>query len=217
MDPVDHAVDLAALREEYSRGGLDLPDLDVDPVDMFTRWLRDAVDAGVHEPNAMVLATASPGGVPSSRMVLLKGVDADGFVFYTNRTSRKGVELAVNPRCALLLPWHPVERQVRVEGVATPLPRDEVEAYFHSRPRGAQLGAWASRQSSVVPSRAALAAAYARVEERFPDAVDLPEHWGGYRVRHEVVEFWQGRESRMHDRLVYRRDGDGWTIERLAP
>ncbi len=215
---VDPTVDLASLREEYSRGGLDLPDLDPDPVDMFTRWLREAVEARLHEPNAMVVATATNDGAPSSRMVLLKGVGADGFVFFTNLGSRKGDELAANPRCALLFPWHPVERQVRVEGTATPLPRDEVAAYFHSRPRGAQLGAWASRQSSVVASRAALAADYARVQERFPGGVDLPEHWGGYRVRHEVVEFWQGRTSRMHDRLVYRRGDDGsWYVERLAP
>lgn len=217
-DPVSHpAVDLAALREEYSRGGLDLPDLAADPVAMVTRWMRDAVEARIHEPNAMVLSTATPDGAPSSRMVLLKGVGVDGFVFFTNHESRKGRELSANPRCALLLPWHPMERQVRVEGVATPLPRDEVEAYFQSRPRGAQLGAWASRQSSVVASRADLAAAYARAEERFPGKVELPDHWGGYRVRHEAVEFWQGRSGRMHDRLVYRRDGDGWYVERLAP
>lgn len=218
MDPaVDPTVDLAALREEYSRGGLDLPDLEPDPVDMFARWMRDAVGAGVHEPNAMVLSTATPDGVPSSRMVLLKGADLGGFVFFTNQASRKGDELAANPRCALLLPWHPIERQVRVEGSATPLPRDQVDAYFRSRPRGAQLGAWASSQSSVVASRAALAADYARAEERFPDEVDVPDRWGGYRVRHETVEFWQGRRSRMHDRLVYRRDADRWYVERLAP
>ena len=219
MDPaVERPVDLASLREEYSRGGLDLPDLEPDPVDMFTRWLREAVGAGLHEPNAMVVSTATPDGAPSSRMVLLKGVGADGFVFFTNQASRKGEELADNPRCALLFPWHPVERQVRVEGAATPLPRDEVRAYFHSRPRGAQLGAWASQQSTVVASRAALAEAYARVQERFPDVVDVPDDWGGYRVRPEVVEFWQGRTSRMHDRLVYRRGADdAWQVERLAP
>ena len=219
MDPAgDRSVDLASLREEYSRGGLDLPDLEPDPVDMFTRWLHEAVGAGLHEPNAMVVATATPDGAPSSRMVLLKGVGADGFVFFTNLASRKGDELAANARCALLFPWHPMERQVRVEGTAAPLPRDEVETYFRSRPRGAQLGAWASRQSTVVPSRAALAADFARMDERFPDVVDLPDHWGGYRVRPEVVEFWQGRTSRMHDRLVYRRGaGDAWAVERLAP
>ncbi|WP_457205546.1 pyridoxamine 5'-phosphate oxidase [Nocardioides sp. P5_C9_2] len=222
MDPaVDRPVDLASLREEYSRGGLDLPDLEPDPVGMFSRWLQEAVAAGLHEPNAMVVATATPDGAPSSRMVLLKGLDADGFVFFTNQASRKGDELAANPRCALLFPWHPVERQVRVEGTATPLPREEVAAYFHSRPRGAQLGAWASQQSTVVASRAVLAEAFARMQERFPGAVDLPDHWGGYRVRPEVVEFWQGRTSRMHDRLVYRRgvgDADrSWHVERLAP
>jgi pyridoxamine 5'-phosphate oxidase len=211
-------MDLSGLREEYGRGGLDLPDLTADPIEMFERWLRQAVEAGVHEPNAMVLATATPEGGPSSRMVLLKGVGPDGFVFYTNHASRKGAELAANPRCALLFPWHPLERQVRIEGAAAPIPDDEVEAYFRSRPRGAQLGAWASDQSRPVASRSALAASYARVQERFGEGpVPVPPEWGGYRVRPEVVEFWQGRPSRMHDRLVYRRRGDRWTTERLAP
>jgi pyridoxamine 5'-phosphate oxidase len=211
-------MDLSGLREEYGRGGLDLPDLAADPIEMFGRWLRQAVDAGVHEPNAMVLSTATPEGGPSSRMVLLKGVGPDGFVFYTNRASRKGADLAADARCALLFPWHPLERQVRIEGVASVLPADEVEAYFRSRPRGAQLGAWASDQSRPVASRSALAASYARVQERFGDGpLPVPPEWGGYRVSPQVVEFWQGRPSRMHDRLVYRRDGDGWTTERLAP
>jgi len=212
-------MDLSGLREEYGRGGLDLPDLAADPIEMFERWLAQAFDAGVHEPNAMVLATATPEGWPSSRMVLLKGVGPDGFVFYTNQDSRKGAELAANPRCALLFPWHPLERQVRVEGTASVVPDAEVEAYFRSRPRGAQLGAWASDQSRAVASRAALAASYARVEERFgdDDPVPVPPAWGGYRVRPEVVEFWQGRPSRMHDRLVYRRVDGGWDTERLAP
>ena len=215
-------MDLSGLREEYGRGGLDLPDLADDPVEMFERWLQQAVDGGVHEPNAMVLATATPDGRPSSRMVLLKGVDPAGFVFFTNQASRKGDELAANPQCALLFPWHPLERQVRVEGVASALGDDEVEAYFPSRPRGAQLGAWASAQSRPVASRAALAAAFASAEERFGAGDDgtevpVPPEWGGYRVRPEAVEFWQGRRSRMHDRLVYRRDGDGWVTTRLAP
>ena len=212
-------MDLSGLREEYGRGGLDLPDLAADPIEMFERCLALAFDAGVHEPNAMVLATATPDGWPSSRMVLLKGLGPDGFVFYSNRASRKGAELAANPRCALLFPWHPLERQVRVEGTASVVPDAEVEAYFRSRPRGAQLGAWASDQSRAVASRAALAASYARVEERFgdDDPVPVPPAWGGYRVRPEVVEFWQGRPSRMHDRLVYRRVDGGWDTERLAP
>jgi pyridoxamine 5'-phosphate oxidase len=215
-------MDLSGLREEYGRGGLDLPDLADDPVEMFERWLQQAVDAGVHEPNAMVLATATPDGRPSSRMVLLKGVGPDGFVFFTNQASRKGAELAANARCALLFPWHPLERQVRVEGSASVLSEAEVEAYFHSRPRGAQLGAWASAQSRPVASRADLAADFARAQERFgaedsDGEVPVPPEWGGYRVAPEVVEFWQGRRSRMHDRLVYRREGAGWVVERLAP
>jgi pyridoxamine 5'-phosphate oxidase len=212
-------MDLTGLREEYGRGGLDLPDLTDDPIEMFERWMRQSVDAGLHEPNAMVVSTVSADGRPSSRTVLLKGVGPGGFVFFTNQASRKGDELAANPRCALLFPWHPLERQVRVEGAATALDAAEVEAYFHSRPRGAQLGAWASAQSTPVGSRADLAAAYARVHERFGDdgPVPVPPTWGGYRVAPEVVEFWQGRPSRMHDRLVYRRDGERWVVERLAP
>lgn len=215
-------MDLSGLREEYGRGGLDLSDLSDDPIEMFERWLQQAVDAGVHEPNAMVLATATPAGRPSSRMVLLKGLGPAGFVFFTNRASRKGEELAANPQCALLFPWHPLERQVRIEGSASVLDDTEVAAYFHSRPRGAQLGAWASAQSRPVASRAELAETYAGVEERFGadesvGEVPVPPEWGGYRVRPEAVEFWQGRRSRMHDRLVYRRDGDGWAIQRLAP
>jgi len=213
---------LRAAREDYARGGLAEADLLDDPVAMFGRWYDEAVAAGLHEPNAVVVATATPDGVPSSRIVLLKGVSADGFVFYTNLTSRKGRELAANPAVSLLFPWHPLERQVRVDGTATPLSREAVDDYFAVRPRGSQLGAWASHQSSVVPGREALAAAYDEAEGRFEGGdVPTPGEWGGYVVRPEAVEFWQGRPSRMHDRLVYRRtdsdDASGWHTERLAP
>lgn len=211
-------IDFAALRAEYARGGLDFPDLAGDPYEMFGRWMRDSIKAGLHEPNALVVSTVSAGGRPSSRMVLLKEYDERGFVFYTNRASRKGSELAENPYCALLFPWHELERQVRIDGVATPLGDDEVAAYFATRPRGAQVGAWASEQSRPVASRADLAAAYAAAEERFGDGeVPVPPHWGGYRVSAEAVEFWQGRPGRMHDRLVFRRSGDAWAVQRLAP
>ncbi|WP_028637347.1 pyridoxamine 5'-phosphate oxidase [Nocardioides sp. URHA0032] len=210
-------MDLAALRQEYGRAGLDEADLAPDPITMFERWMREAVDAGLHDPNGMVVATADATGAPSARMVLLKGLSQAGFVFFTNTGSRKGTELAENPRCALLFPWHVLERQVRVDGVATPLPRADVEAYFASRPRGSKLGAWASRQSRVT-TREELAGAFEEAEARYPEEVPPPEEWGGYVVRPHAVEFWQGRPGRMHDRLRYRRpDGGDWVTERLAP
>ncbi|CAB4689149.1 MAG: pyridoxamine 5'-phosphate oxidase [Actinobacteria bacterium] len=211
-------LDLRSLREDYSRSGLVEGDLAADPITMFGRWFEEARAAGVHEPNAMVVATATPDGVPSSRFVLLKGVSGDGFVFFTNTASRKGAELAANPRCALLFPWHPLERQVRVDGTVSLLSRQAVADYFAVRPRRSQLGAWASHQSSVVADRAELAASYDAVEARYDGQdVPVPEEWGGYLVRPETVEFWQGRPGRMHDRLVYRRAGEVWTTERLAP
>ena len=206
------------MRENYARGGLAESDLAPDPMTMFARWYDDAVQAGLYEPNAMVVATATPDGVPSARFVLLKGFDDQGFVFYTNQTSRKGEELAANPHIALLFPWHPLERQVRVDGVAEELGRDAVAAYFAVRPRGSQLGAWASHQSSEVAGRVELEALYEQVERRYQGQdVPVPDEWGGYRVRPEAVEFWQGRPGRMHDRLVYRRAGERWTTHRLAP
>ncbi len=213
--------EVAALREEYATGGLAESDLASDPLAMFERWFADVRAANLHEPNAMVVATADADGVPSSRMVLLKGFGADGFRFFTNTASRKGRDLAANPRCSLLFPWHLLERQVRVDGTAARLPDADVRAYAASRPRGSQLGAWASHQSRPVADRAELDAAYAAAEARFDgvadDALPVPEEWGGYLVRPETVEFWQGRRGRLHDRLVYRRDGDGWVTERLAP
>ncbi len=210
-------LDLAGLREDYARAGLVESDLAADPVTMFDRWMRDAIAVDLYDANAMVVSTVSAEGRPSSRMVLLKGFDERGFVFFTNTGSRKGQDLAANPYCALLFPWHPLERQVRVDGVAEPLDADAVAAYFASRPRRSRIGAWASHQSRVVSGRAELAEEYAAAEARFPDEVPVPAEWGGYVVRPEVVEFWQGRPGRMHDRLVYRRTASGWSVERLAP
>jgi pyridoxamine 5'-phosphate oxidase len=220
-DELDHpdALDsIVAAREEYTRGGLVESDLLPDPIAMFRRWYDEASAAGLHEPNAMVVATVSADFAPAARLVLLKGVSDEGFVFYTNTGSRKGSELAGNPRIALLFPWHPLERQVRVDGTVTVLPRADVDAYFAVRPRGSQLGAWASHQSRVVSGREELLAAYDDAERRYADGdVPTPEEWGGYLVHPESVEFWQGRPGRMHDRLVYRRTPDGWRTERLAP
>jgi pyridoxamine 5'-phosphate oxidase len=211
----------AKMRAEYIRDGLYEDDLEPDPNKMFQRWMGDAVAAGLPEPNAMVLSTVSEECRPSARMVLLKGLDEWGFVFYTNLLSRKGVQLAGNPACSLLFPWHAIQRQVRVEGIASQLLREDVAVYFAGRPRGAQLGAWASHQSSPVASRAELEAAYAAAETRYPESIEVPvpPEWGGYAVRPTLVEFWQGRRDRLHDRLVYRRtdDADLWTTERLAP
>ena len=217
MDP-DALDSVAAARAEYTRGGLVESDLLTDPIAMFRRWYDDAHAAGLHEPNAMVVATVSGDFAPAARLVLLKGVSEEGFVFFTNTGSRKGTELAGNPRIALLFPWHPLERQVRVDGTATLLPRADVDAYFAVRPRGSQLGAWASHQSSVVSDREELLAAYDDAERRYAEGeVPTPTEWGGYLVHPESVEFWQGRPGRMHDRLVYRREADGWRTERLAP
>ncbi len=211
----------AAMRRAYLAGGLSEQDADPDPLAQFDRWFAAAVAAGLREPNAMVLATAD--GAPSARMVLLKGYDQGGFVFYTHYDSRKSAELAANPRAALLFPWHELERQVRVEGSVTRTTTAESEAYFAERPRGSRLGAWASPQSAVLTSRAELLARLAEVTDRFgaddddDPAVPLPPFWGGFRVAPDSLEFWQGRDDRLHDRLRYRRGTDSWVLERLGP
>jgi len=207
----------ADLRREYADGGLTEDDLAPDPFAMFQRWYDEATAADLYEPNAMVVASVSDDGRPSSRMVLLKGFSLEGWVFFTNLGSRKGTELRSHQECALLFPWHPLERQVRVDGRAELLPRSDVDAYFASRPRRARLGAHASHQSRPVASRQELDEALAAADAAYPDEVPVPEEWGGFRVVPESVEFWQGRPGRLHDRLVYTRTGEGWTTQRLAP
>ena len=206
------------MRREYAREGLSEADVDADPVVQFGRWFEQAEQGGLLEPHAMTLATATPDGRPSARMVLLRGFDQRGFCFYTNYQSRKGDELAANPLAALVFWWDKLERQVRVEGRVERTSRAESEAYFSSRPPGSQLSAAASPQSRVIDGRATLERRVTELATGQRDGqVPLPEFWGGYRLAHEVVEFWQGRPNRLHDRLRYRRAGSGWKLERLAP
>ncbi len=208
----------ADLRKDYTLAGLAEKDLARDPFRQFEKWFAEAQAAKVPEPNAMVLASCTPDGRPSTRTVLLKALDGRGFVFYTNYESRKGRELAGNARASLLFPWIAMERQVMVEGTASRVTREESDAYFHSRPRLSQLAAWASNQSSVIGDRALLETAMKALEKQYAGTdVPLPPNWGGFRLAPESVEFWLGRRSRLHDRLRYRRDKDGWAIERLAP
>jgi pyridoxamine 5'-phosphate oxidase len=213
---LDH---ISRLRKEYTRAGLDESDAVPDPIEQFRRWFDDALAADLHEPNAMTLATATPEGRPSARIVLIKGFDERGFIFYTNYEGRKARELEANPQCALVLYWAELERQVRIEGRVSRISEEESDAYFASRPRGSQLGAWVSEQSQSIESRGALELRLRELEREYEGReIPRPPFWGGYRVEPEVIEFWQGRENRLHDRLQYRRPEDGgWERERLQP
>jgi pyridoxamine 5'-phosphate oxidase len=217
---VPEPIDLASLRNDYQSVGLARADLPAQPVELWKRWLADAEQAGIAEINAMIVSTVDADGTPSSRTVLCKAADENGFTFFTNYTSRKGRALAVEARVSLLFPWHPLSRPVIVSGVAAPVSRAESEAYFATRPRGSQIGAWASEQSVVVADRAQLERQVAETDAEYDGRdVPCPPHWGGYLVRADTIEFWQGRHDRLHDRMRYVAGaGDvGWAVERLSP
>ena len=212
-------MDITHFRKEYARAGLDLGDLAPSPIAQFELWFRQACKLDLIEPNAMSLATVSQGGAPSCRTVLLKAFDERGFVFFTNYTSRKAEDIAANPHASPLFPWLALERQVQVTGMASKISPRESLAYFMSRPYGSQLGAWVSHQSSVISSRQLLLKKLDEMRRKFAEGkVPLPDFWGGYRIVPSMMEFWQGRPSRLHDRFQYTRAGDGsWQINRLAP
>ncbi len=211
-------VNLESLRREYMQEGLQRKDLTEDPISLFERWLEQAINAGIHDPSAMTIATVNAEGQPSQRIVLLKQVDVRGFVFYTNYESRKARDIATNSRVSLHFPWHSLERQVKVTGVAHKVGHAESLKYFLSRPKESQLAAWASAQSRPVSSRQLLMQQFKRMQEKFAQGqIPLPDFWGGYRVEPATIEFWQGGVHRLHDRFVYTRSNSRWTIERLAP
>ncbi|MBM3846625.1 MAG: pyridoxamine 5'-phosphate oxidase [Verrucomicrobia bacterium] len=211
------SVFLESMRSEYSKAGLRRSELHDDPMEQFQIWMKAAVDQKIHEPNAMTLATVDSHGMPNARIVLLKGADARGFSFYTNQQSTKGLELANHPFAALVFLWKEMERQVRIRGSVSKLPRSDVQAYFSTRPRGSRLGAWVSRQSSVIADRTTMETRLAELEREYPADVPVPEEWGGYSLAPTELEFWQGRPNRLHDRFRYRLASNAWVIERLSP
>lgn len=210
-------MDIADLRQEYRRATLDAADVDADPLRQFERWLGEALRADLPEPTAMTLATVNEAGRPSARIVLLKDVNAGGFSFFTNYGSRKGRELEIQAQAALLFYWAELERQVRIEGIVEKLPAAESDSYYRSRPPGSRIGAWASPQSESIADRTALEKRFAEAKARHGDDPPRPPHWGGYRLKPAVLEFWQGRPSRLHDRIRYRLQDGRWKIDRLAP
>lgn len=211
-------MNLADFRKEYSDRGLHREELDADPVKQFSQWFSHATELGVHEPNAMTLATVDETGMPYQRTVLLKYFDADGFVFFTNYSSRKSKQIAANPKCSLLFPWITLERQVIIQGVAEKISSAESLKYFASRPRESQIGAWVSNQSEVITSRKFLMQKLAEIKDKFQHGeIPLPSFWGGYRVAPTAIEFWQGGPARLHDRFLYQKSGADWNIERLSP
>ena len=211
-------MNIADLRREYTKGGLHRDDLPIDPLELFEKWLRQACDAKLMDPTAMSVATVDKRGQPFQRLVLLKHYDQDGFVFYTNLGSRKAQHLAKNNKVSLLFPWHVLERQVHITGEVEPLSPLEVVRYFHSRPKDSQIAAWVSQQSSRISARSMLEAKFMEMKLKFANGeIPLPSFWGGYRVRFDSIEFWQGGAHRLHDRFLFTRMGDGWQIDRLAP
>lgn len=217
-DSFGWVVNLADFRKEYSDRGLRRADLKADPIQQFDDWFKTATDCGVHEPNAMTLATASATGTPLQRTVLLKGYDEKGFVFFSNYQSRKAADIGANPQACLLFPWLTLERQIIIQGRVEKTTVEESTAYFHSRPLDSQIGAWVSNQSEVIASRDALNAKLEEIRKRFADGIiPLPPFWGGYRVVPTAIEFWQGGPARLHDRFLYSRINDSWKIERLSP
>lgn len=211
-------MELKEIRREYLTRGLGREDLDASPIVQFEHWLKQAIDAGIKDPTAMTLATVNEDGMPSQRLVLLKHLDAMGFVFYTNYESQKSLDIAVNPKACLHFPWHGIERQVKVQGRVERVSHAESLRYFLSRPKESQLAAWASRQSQRITSRQFLMSQFESMKSKFSQGdVPLPDYWGGYRVIPSLIEFWQGRENRLHDRFEYRWCDDKWRVERLSP